>query len=68
MAEAQEVAPHRPAATAHDREHVDTDGWPSGDALAFTAPEGGLVTDGHFRNRVWYPAVEAAGVRVYSTE
>ena len=30
------------------------------DALVFTAPEGGPVTDGHFRNRVWYPAVEAA--------
>ena len=33
------------------------------DALVFTAPEGGPVTDGHFRDRVWYPAVEAAGVR-----
>ena len=32
------------------------------EALVFTAPEGGPVTDGHFRNRVWYPAVEA-GVR-----
>jgi integrase len=30
------------------------------DSLVFTAPEGGAVTDGHFRNRVWYPAVEAA--------
>ncbi len=30
------------------------------DALVFTAPEGGPVTDGHFRNRVWYPAVAAA--------
>ena len=30
------------------------------DALVFTAPEGGPVTDGHFRNRVWYTAVEAA--------
>jgi site-specific recombinase XerD len=30
------------------------------DALVFTAPEGGPVTDGHFRNRVWYPAVDAA--------
>jgi integrase len=29
-------------------------------ALVFTAPAGGPVTDGHFRNRVWYPAVEAA--------
>jgi integrase len=35
----------------------------SRDCLVFTAPEGGPVTDGHFRNRVWYPAVEAAGVR-----
>lgn len=29
-------------------------------ALVFTAPEGGPVTDGHFRDRVWYPAVDAA--------
>jgi len=33
------------------------------DALVFTAPRGGPVTDEHFRNRIWYPAVEAAGVR-----
>ena len=33
------------------------------DSLVFTAPEGGPVTDGHFRDRVWYPAVAAAGVR-----
>lgn len=33
------------------------------DAIVFTAPEGGPVTDGHFRNRVWYPAVAAAGIR-----
>lgn len=26
----------------------------------FTAPEGGPVTDAHFRDRVWYPAVAAA--------
>jgi integrase len=32
-------------------------------ALVFTAPEGGPVSDGHFRSRVWYPAVEAAGIR-----
>ncbi len=32
-------------------------------SLVFTAPEGGPVTDGQFRNRVWYPAVEAAGIR-----
>jgi site-specific recombinase XerD len=32
-------------------------------ALVFTAPEGGPVTDGHFRNWVWYPAITAAGVR-----
>ncbi len=25
------------------------------DALVFTAPEGGPVSDGHFRNRVWVP-------------
>ena len=32
-------------------------------ALVFTAPQGGPVTDEHFRNRVWYPAITAAGVR-----
>jgi hypothetical protein len=25
------------------------------DTLVFTAPEGGAVTDEHFRNRVWFP-------------
>lgn len=35
----------------------------SRDSLVFTAPEGGPVSDGQFRNRVWYPAVEAAGIR-----
>jgi integrase len=33
------------------------------DALVFTSPAGGPVTDGHFRDRVWYPAVAAAGIR-----
>ena len=33
------------------------------DALVFTAPEGGPVTDGHFRNRVWYLSLEVAGIR-----
>jgi integrase len=33
------------------------------DALVFTAPEGGPVDDGNFRDRIWYPAVEAAGIR-----
>jgi integrase len=33
------------------------------DSLVFTAPLGGPVTDGHFRGRVWYPAVAAAGIR-----
>jgi integrase len=36
------------------------------DALMFTAPEGGPVTDEHFRNRVWYPAVKAAAVRRFA--
>lgn len=35
----------------------------SRDCLVFTAPEGGPVTDEHFRDRVWYPAVAAAGIR-----
>jgi integrase len=33
------------------------------DALVFTAPEGGPVDDGNFRDRIWYPAVVAAGIR-----
>jgi integrase len=33
------------------------------DSLVFRAPGGGPITDGHFRNRVWYPAVEEAGIR-----
>ena len=33
------------------------------DAIVFTAPQGGPVTDGHFRDRVWYPAVAAAAIR-----
>ena len=33
------------------------------DTVVFTAPQGGPVTDGHFRDRVWYPAVAAAGIR-----
>jgi integrase len=33
------------------------------DALVFTAPGGGPVDDVNFRNRVWQPAVTAAGVR-----
>ena len=33
------------------------------DTVVFTAPQGGPATDGHFRNRVWYPAVAAAGIR-----
>jgi integrase len=36
------------------------------DGLVFSAPQGGLVTDGHFRNRVWYPAMEAAGIRRFA--
>jgi integrase len=32
-------------------------------ALVFTAPGGGPVDDGNFRDRVWYPAVAAAQIR-----
>jgi integrase len=31
--------------------------------LIFTAPEGGPLSDDHFRNRVWNPSVAAAGIR-----
>jgi integrase len=32
-------------------------------AAVFTAPKGGLVDDSDFRLRIWYPALETAGVR-----
>jgi len=35
------------------------DGRPK-DAIVFTAPEGGAVDDGNFRDRIWYTAVGAA--------
>lgn len=35
----------------------------SRESLVFTAPRGGPVSDEHFRNRVWNPAVTAAGIR-----
>lgn len=31
--------------------------------LLFTAAEGGMLSDGNFRRRVWGPALEAAGLR-----
>lgn len=31
--------------------------------LVFAAPEGGPIDDGNFRDRIWYPAVKAAGIR-----
>jgi integrase len=33
------------------------------DGLVFTSTQGGPVSDGHFRDRVWYPAVADAGIR-----
>jgi integrase len=35
------------------------------ESLVFTAPEGGPVSYANFRNRVWYPAVAAAGIRQF---
>jgi len=32
-------------------------------SAVFTAPKGGLVDDSDFRLRVWYPAIERAGIR-----
>ena len=31
------------------------------DALVFTAPEGGPVDEGNFRDRIWYPSIEKSG-------
>ncbi len=33
--------------------------------LVFSAPEGGPIDDGNFRDRVWYPAIAAAEVRKF---
>lgn len=32
-------------------------------SLIFRAPQGGPIDDGNFRDRIWYPAVTAAGIR-----
>jgi integrase len=32
-------------------------------ALVFTAPEGGPLSDANVRTRIWYPAIAKAGVR-----
>jgi integrase len=39
-------------------EHVD----PRSDALVFTAKRGGPLRNANFRNRVWYPALDTAGL------
>jgi hypothetical protein len=42
----------------HLAAYVDDDA----DALVFTAPEGGALRHANFRNRVWLPALTAAGL------
>jgi hypothetical protein len=44
------------------RGHVGSDHRTVARRARVTAPKGGPVTDEHFRNRVWYPAVAAAWV------
>jgi integrase len=61
--EVHEVSP-RGAGTHHDAGgHGGADGRPPARLTGVHRAEGGPVTDGHFRNRVWYPAIEAAGIR-----
>jgi integrase len=43
------------------RTHLDTIS-PRADALVFTAPRGGPLLGANFRPRVWWPALEAAGL------
>ncbi len=38
-------------------------GRPERGSIVFTAPEGGPISDRNFANRIWFPAIEAAGVR-----
>ena len=44
-----------PVPAAHHEGHVRADAGRPRDALVFTAPEGGPVDDGNFRDRIWYP-------------
>lgn len=42
--------------------HVDARVGPGPDALVFPSPRGGLLSRSRFRQRVWLPAVERAGL------
>jgi integrase len=43
-------------------QHLAHRGRPGPDALVFTAPDGGPLRASNFRQRVWIPAVRAAGL------
>jgi integrase len=62
VAEVEEISPHRAGPAAHHGGHVGADSRTPA-SLVFTAPEGGPVDDGNFRDRIWYPAAVAAGIR-----
>lgn len=44
------------------RDHLTLRGCPGPDELVFVAPDGGPLRSTNFRNRVWYPAIKAAGL------
>ena len=52
-----QVPPGRPGSAGRARGHVALMAGRPRDGLVFTAPEGGLVADGIFRDRVWCAAV-----------
>jgi hypothetical protein len=62
VAEVEAIASRRARASLAAGGNVAADGRPR-DSLVFTAQQGGPVTDGHFRNRAWYPAIRVAGIR-----
>jgi len=63
VAEVEAVAPGGPGAGRNAGGHVRLDGRARQGRAGVHRTGGGPVTDAHFRNRVWYPAVRAAGIR-----
>ena len=63
MAEVEAVAPGGPGARMGAGRNVGADGRARQGRAGVHRTGGGPVTDAHFRNRVWYPAVRAAGIR-----
>jgi integrase len=59
VAEVEEVAPDHARPAGHPRVHVGAHDRLAEGCPSVHRPEGGPVSDEHFRNRVWYPAIAA---------